>query len=50
MDRPDSTGVEQFTSGTLEACHPPKPMAMLLERRTGYTALMMIKHIVFEYG
>jgi len=23
LDRPYSTGLEQFTSGTLEACHPP---------------------------
>jgi len=25
LDGPDSTGLEQFTSGTLEACHPPWP-------------------------
>jgi len=25
MDRPDLTGLEQFTSGTLETCHPPWP-------------------------
>jgi len=25
MDRPDSTGFEQFTSGTLDVCHPPWP-------------------------
>jgi len=42
MDRPDSTGREQFTSGTLEACHPLWPCCWSdASPLAGYATLMM---------
>jgi len=43
MDRPDSTGLPQFTSGTLEVCCPPWPCCLSdVSALTGYATLMMM--------
>ena len=44
MDRPDSTGLQQFTSGTLEACHPPFCWSDA-PAPAGYATLMMMMMI-----
>jgi len=45
MDTPDSTGLEQFISGTLEVCHPPLPCCWSnATAPAGYAILMMMSN------